>query len=334
MKAHARWYPLCMDTFVHALIFLVSTAIVWFFADVLIEAVSRISRRYCKSGFFTAFFLLGFLTSISELSVAVNSALEGVPGVSAGNLVGASFVVLLFIVPLLAVAGNGLRINEAVSKRTLALMLMTVALPALMLIDGDVTRTEGLLALLSYGTVAYALYRKRAPILACDPLEEDADGKLRGMAGDLARVLIGGAAIFAAAHFLVEQAVYFAGALSVPNSLIGLLVLSIGTNIPEIVIAFRSIFRGRADIALGDYLGSAAMNTLIFAGLATFTGTFSVVASGFIMTTVLFVSGLAFLFSFARSKHVLSRGEGAVLLLFYGAFVALQVWNILRLSGS
>ena len=143
-----------MDTLVHLLIFIVSIGIVWFFADVLIQAVSRISRRYCKSGFFTAFFILGFLTSISELSVAVNAHAALVPGVSVGNLIGASFVLLLFIVPMLALLGKGIRLNAAASKGTLALMLGAIGLPALLVIDGTVTRTEGLLAILIYATKA------------------------------------------------------------------------------------------------------------------------------------------------------------------------------------
>jgi len=322
-----------MDTLVHIIILLVSAGIVWFFADVLIDAVGRISRRYCKSGFFTAFFILGFLTSIGEISVAINSNLAGVPGVSAGNLIGASFVVLLLIVPLLALIGKGIRLNEAVSKTTLTVMLVAIALPALVIIDGDVTRTEGFLALLAYGTVAYALYRKRAPINACDPIEEDRGGRARGMASDLLRILVSGVAVFAAAHFLVEQAVYFAGALNVPGSLIGLLILSLGTNIPEIVIAIRAILRGRTDIAFGDYLGSAAMNTLVFGGLAITAGSFAVEASQFIMTTVLLVSGLVTLWIFARSRLTISRMEGAVLLVFYIVFFLLQIWNIFRLGA-
>ncbi len=321
-----------MDTLVHIVIFLVSVGIVWFFADVLIEAVGRISRRYCKSGFFTAFFILGFLTSISEISVAINSHLAGVPEVSAGNLVGASFVVLLLIVPLLALLGKGIHLNKAVTKGTLAVMLAAIALPSLMLVDGDVTRTEGLLAILAYGTVAYALYRKRAPIMACEQIEEDRKGRVRGMAADVLRVVISGVAVFAAAHFLVEQAVYFAGALSVPASLIGLLMLSLGTNIPEIVIAIRSIARGRSDIAFGDYLGSAAMNTLVFGGLAVAAGTFAVEASGFILTTVLFASGLFVLWLCARSELTISRREAAMLILFYMTFFLLQIWNIYRLG--
>lgn len=318
-----------MDLLTHSVIFAASVAIVWYFAGIVIEGVQRVARRYCRSGFFTAFFILGFLTSISEFSVAINSTLGGVPEVSVGNLVGASFVILLFIIPLLAVAGRGIAINAALSKRTLALMLASIALPVLLVVDGNVTRTEGLLAVLAYGTVAFALYRQRQSIRACDPLETDMLERMKATAVDVGRIVLGGVAIFAAAHFLVEQAVYFAGVLSVPASLIGLILLSIGTNIPELVIAARSILSRKAEIALGDYLGSAAMNTFIFGVLALGAGRFAVEAGEFIVTGILMVFGIICFYAFARSRRKLSPREGSILLGFYATFVALQLLTIL-----
>lgn len=321
-----------MSSLVHIIIFLASIVIVWFFAGVVIESVSRVARRYCRSGFITAFFILGALTSISEFSVAINSALGKVPQVSVGNLAGASFVILLFIVPSLAAFGRGIHINAAISKRSLILMLCSIVLPVLLVIDGNVTRTEGSLAILAYGTVAYALYRQRESIRACDLEDADMFSRIRATAIDVGRIIIGGVAIFAAAHFLVEQAVYFAQALSIPTSLVGLVLLSLGTNIPELVIAARSILSRRADIALGDYLGSAMMNTFIFGALALGVGTFAVEASEFVITAILFVSGLALFYIYSRSGRILTKREGAILLGFYAAFLILQLTVILRLS--
>lgn len=313
-----------MDALVEVIVFVVSIAVVWYFAGTLVEAVSRIARRFCKNGFFMAFFVLGFLTSISEFSVALNSVATGIPQVSVGNLAGASFVILMLIVPVLAVLSGGIRLNDAVSKRNMLLILASIALPAVLVIDGDVSRSEGLLAILAYGTVAFALYRQKQAIETCEV--DMGDGRsIRPLLSDIGRVFFAAIAIFVAAHFLVKEAVYFAEAFQVPGSLIGLILLSVGTNIPEIVIAVRSILRGRTDIAFGDYLGSAAMNTFIFGLLALVAGTFAVEAREFVITAILSVSGFAALYVFAHTKHMVSRGEGMVLLLFYAAFVALQL---------
>lgn len=323
-----------MATLVHIIIFLCSAAVVWVFAGVLIEAVNRIAKRFNKTGFLMAFFILGFLTSISEISVAANAVLAGVPGVSVGNLIGASFVILLFIVPLLALVGTGIKLKHTISKRNLLLMLAVVALPALLVIDGNVTKTEGILTILAYLAVAYLLYRQRGrtPDVGGDELAAEVLSKTHATLLDIGRIALGGAAIFLAARFLVEQAVYFAQLLTIPPSLVGLILLSIGTNVPEIVISIRSVLRNQTDIAFGDYLGSAVMNTLIFGGLALVSGTFFLESSEFIVSTVLLVLGLTCFFFFARSGYSLSRREGAILVLFYGLFLAFQIYNVVRFA--
>lgn len=320
-----------MTALVHIIIFACSIGIVWFFAGVLVDAVTRLARRFRKTGFVTAFFVLGLLTSVGEISVAINSGLANVPGVSVGNLIGASFVLLLFILPLLAIAGRGIALRGAVSDRNLLFMLALGLLPVLLVLDGNVSMTEGALTLLAYGTVVFSLYRDRG---AASFSIESAGGSTKSLKGDFVRIIISGAAIFLAARFLVEQAAYFADALSVPPSLIGLILLSIGTNIPEIVIALRAIAKKQTDVAFGNYLGSATMNTLIFAGLALWGGTFFIEPTQFVATAILMSVGLILLYIFARTKCTVSRGEGAILMLFYVAFVIIQLVTLAQFASD
>src|SRR3989338_3153819 len=105
----------------HVLLFLFSAGIIWFFAGLLIESTDRLARHFHKNGFIVAFFVLGFITSISEIAVAVNATIKGVPEISAGNLVGASFVILLFIIPFLAAIGNKIELRHTLSRQNLRL---------------------------------------------------------------------------------------------------------------------------------------------------------------------------------------------------------------------
>lgn len=321
-----------MDILVQIVVFACAAAIVWFFAGIILESVSSLAVRFKKTGFVTAFFILGFLTSIGEISVAINAGLAGEPGVSVGNLAGATFVLLLLIIPLLAIAGNGIRLSGAISSRNLLFMLGLALLPLLLVLDGNVTRTEGLLTILAYGTVAFALFRTRAKeSFAVDAGEV---GKTRSIALELARVAVSGAAIFFASRFLVQQAVYFADVLHAPASLMGLVLLSIGTNLPEIVIAVRSVLKNRSDLAFGNYLGSASMNSLTFGVLAATTGTFAITASQFAVTALLMAAGFVLLFIFAKSHGELSRKEGVVLALFYIVFIVFQIISIAQFATS
>lgn len=311
-------------------IFLLSLSVLWFFAGMLLNSVGRLAGRLCTSGFGTAFFVLGALTSVSEISVAINAGVGGVPGVSAGNLAGASFVIILLIIPFLAVAGNGMSIKGLVSKETLVFTLLVILLPVLLLADGRVTMLEGGFAILAYLALAYSI--RNRPEGKESNVCEMTEGGRRELYLDIAKILVGAAAVFIASHFLVAESVAVATYLSVPASLLGLLLLSIGTNIPEIVIAIRAVLEKQKDIAFGDYLGSAAANVPIFGALALFTGGFMVESSQFVGTALLMFAGFVLFYIFARTKAELSRREGTILLLFYAGFVLVQFVNIVRFA--
>ncbi|MEK7510767.1 MAG: hypothetical protein AAB582_00830 [Patescibacteria group bacterium] len=313
-------------------IFLLSLSVLWFFAGLLLDSVGRLASRLCRSGFGTAFFVLGILTSISEVAVAINAGVTGVPGVSAGNLAGASFVILLLIVPLLAVAGGGMSIKGLVSKQTLAFTLLVILIPVLLLADGRVTMIEGGFAILAYLALAYSIHNRPEGQVSNVCIPET--GGRRELYIDIAKILVGAAAVFIASHFLVLESVAVATHLSVPASLFGLILLSIGTNIPEIVIAIRAVLARNKDIAFGDYLGSAAANVPIFGALALFTGGFVVESSQFVGTALLMFAGFVLFYFFARSRSELTRREGIVLLLFYAGFILVQVVNLIRFAAA
>lgn len=313
-----------LNILINVFIFLCSIGIVWYFAGVLIESVTHLARRFNKTGFTTAFFLLGFLTSISEFSVATNATLQGVPEVSVGNLIGGSFVVLLFIVPLLSLLAGRIELRNTLSRRNLLLALATVALPALLVMDGKVSIVDGLLSLLVYLTLLFSIYRQKQEIpdtrAAARPFVQK-----RSFMADIGRIVGGGVMIFFASRILVDQAVLFATILNAPTSLVGLVLLSLGTNVPELTVAIRSVIKKRADVAFGDYIGSATVNTFIFGMLPFLNGAFVFNTGETRATTLILAIGLVVFYFFARSGSSLSRREGAVLLVFYVAFIALQI---------
>lgn len=325
-----------MFVFTHVFLFLLAAAIVWYFAGLLIESVNRVAKRFHQNGFTIAFFVLGFITSISEISVMVNSTIDKTPQVSAGNLAGASFVIILFIIPLLAVLGNGIGLRNTLSRRNLALGLFSMLLPTLFLIDGDVTKSEGLMCILSYFTLFYFI-RKKETLPAAVAVEEVEEGllkKTQSTAWDVAKILGGGVFIFLGGHILVEESVFFAELLTIPRSIIGLVVLSLGTNIPELVVAVRAIRKKKKDIAFGNYIGSALANTFIFGLLPFFNGTFISEPSGFMITLVLTIVGFSLFYASCLSKNRLSRKEGLLILSVYALFLVFHIINAVRIAGA
>lgn len=315
------------DIFYHASLFILAVTVIFFFCGVLIRSTDRIARHIHRSGFLIAFLLLGFLTSFSEISVAINASLSNTPQISAGNLIGASFVIFFLLIPLLAFFGNGIRIKHALPMKHLAFALAVIASPALFVFDGRLTKTEGAVMICLYLILSVALHMASGRGTAVLEKEEKIVKKEVYLHG--AKIIFAAFLIFLSGKVFVSEAVYFSELLKIPASFIGLLVIAISTNIPELTIALRSIKERKKDIAFGDYVGSASFNTAILGGLAVMNGPFTIDHSEFFLAAIFLCIGSLLFFMFAKSKYTISHGEGIVLGTIYLLFVAAQFISLL-----
>ena len=316
-----------MNIITHIATFAAAIVAIWFFAGLIVESIDRVASKFKNSGFVVAFFLLGFLTSLGEISVAINSVLDGVPQVAAGNLVGASFVLLLFIIPLLAVASGGIKMHKIFDGWRLAYVLLVIALPSLFLLDGTLSTTEGTATALFLVSVVWVIKKYDVPSNVRKVIESE---NTRSPLLDIGKVIISAVVIFFAGHLLVGEAVYFADILNAPKSLIGMIVLSVGTNIPEIAIALRAVLKNRSEVALGNYLGSATMNSAIFAVLGLVSGSFAVAQEEFVVSFGFTLVGFILFYFFIRSKDILSRKEGIILLGLYALFLGTHIVSLIK----
>ncbi len=312
---------------------LITIGAIWFFGGKLVDSVSNISRKINQSGFTTALFILGLLTSVSELSVMINATLSGTPQVSAGNVTGASLMLFLCIIPLLAIIGKkGITMKHTLTRSQLIISLITISLPSLFLIDGRATIFEGFLCIVAYAILFTIVKRSPKPIIEKSKHEIDiiTNSKI-SIPREVGKILISVVVIFFAGEILVSEANNLATLFGVPQSLIGLLLLSVGTNIPELVVAVRAVTKHHSDIAFGGYIGSALTNTLSFGLLIFMNQGFQVPVVQFIITAIIFISGLILFYFFAQSKNTLSKNEGIILFMLYIMFMIIQTLFFFRI---
>ena len=237
----------------HISLFILAVTIIFFFCGMLIKSTDQIARHIHKSGFLIAFLLLGFLTSFSEISVAINSSIAKTPALSAGNLIGASFVIFFLLIPLLAILGKGINIKHALSMKHLAFALTVITAPAFFIFDGLLTKTEGILMILLYLLLGYLLHTQNKNAISV--LKKERVIVKKGLYIHGIKIVFAAFLIFLSGKIFVEEAVYFSELLHIPSSFIGLMVIAIGTNVPELTIALRSIKQKKKTIAFGDYIG-------------------------------------------------------------------------------
>ncbi len=304
------------------LLYFTSFFVIWYCSGIIIKSVENIAQRFRVTPFAMSFFVLGILTSIPEFSVGINSIINNTPDIFIGNLLGASLIIFIFIIPILAVFGSGVRLVHQLNENNLIFSLLVVASPVFLIADNVLTRTEGVFLIIIYFILFYFI-EKRHGLMEIQ--KEKKQFLNKNFFEDIIGLLIAGAVLFLTSRYLVTETVYFSSVLKISQFIISLIVLSIGTNLPEISLAISAVISGKNEVALGDYLGSAAANTFLFGLFTLLNG--KRVNVGIYSFRILFLTllGLGIFYFFSRSKNNISKNEGKILLLIYLLFILSQI---------
>jgi len=262
------------------------------------------------------------LTSTPEFFVMLQAAADGVPTLSAGNLLGGSLLLLSFVMGACAVILGNIKLNHGMRFADLVFAAAVVAAPVAALRDGTLSRVDGLLLVGFY--LLYVIFVSDEEKLAKRVARRANDAKqMKHLLGLLA-VGVGGMLI--SSKIVVESAEILMAAFQIPALVFGLFILSAGTNLPELTLALQAIARGRRDIAFGDFLGSSVANTFILGMLGILSPFRSGPTETLTVPLMLLLGVSVFFIWAAQSKQSISRREGLGLLVFYGLFVIYQLF--------
>ena len=307
---------------INLIVYISAFIVLWRGAGLIIASVDGFSRRLKLSSFAISFFVLGMLTSIPEFAVGLTAVAERKPEIYVGNLIGGIIVLFLFVIPVLAIFGNGIRLCHDLSDKNLIFSFITVIAPAFITVDNTLTIAEGIILIILYAALFYLIESKKGML---DNRNSNLMNVHSYSFNDVLKILLGVALVFLSSNLIVEKTLYFADVFKLPAFFISLIVLSLGTNLPELSLAFSSILSGKKDIAFGDYLGSAAANSFLL-GLFIILGGGNVTISNNPLR-LLIITGLGFIlfYYFSRSRHDISKKEGLVLLCLYAIFIILEM---------
>ncbi|MCC7304143.1 sodium:calcium antiporter [bacterium] len=301
---------------------IISFVLLWVGSGTAVKSVTKLAARFKTSSFLISFLLLGVLTSLTEIFVGSSALATGKPEIFVGNLIGSSMLLFLFIIPIFALIGNGIALNHTFSFRDLCLAVVAVAIPAIFTLDNGISTLEASIFIFSY-IALLLLIRRESTNHAQTTTTPTVTGKTRW---EIVKILISVAVIVLAGQILIKYTVLLGEQLGIPTFVIGLLVVSFGTNIPEFSIGIRSLLARRKGVAFGNYLGSASFNTFLMGILGYINGK-RIPAEGSNFAIVIFLIGLLLFLKFARSRNTLSRREGAILFVLYVIIISLELWT-------
>ncbi len=308
--------------FINLFVYAISFLLIWVGSGLIVSGATKFSHKLRLSPFAFSFVFLGILTSIPEFSVGLQSVADNTPQIFVGNLLGGILVLFLVIIPLLAVFGRGVNLKHEMDNMTLVITLVTILAPSAFILDGKITIFEGIVLIIFYFIILFLVQRKNGIF------DEDNSRLLNIKAysyKDILKIIIGIGIVFFASNLLVEKTIYFANIFSTPSFYISLFIVALGTDLPELSLAVRSVISGNKEIAMGDYIGAASASTLLF-GLFTLLNNGQVLATGnFMITFVFTLIALTIFYFFFRTKNYISKNQGLFLLGIYVLFIITEL---------
>ncbi len=280
-------------------------------------------------------------TTLPEVMVSVASALSGHGEMAYGNAIG-SIICNTALIAAITVAVRPPRV-EAASLKVPVLFFFGAAVlySAVAYATGEFTRGVGLLLLAVFaGYMVYNVLRVRKlpqpePKQAADEEYWDPMQEYSSPIRDVVKLVVGAAAVAFGADLLVDNGTLIAQTLGVPESVITLTFVAIGTSLPELVTAITSLVKGHGALSLGNIIGANLFNLVWVSGLSVVLSPFAVPSSknisGMNASLVLDIPLMFFVMAFltipALRKGKLERWQGVMLLCVYAAFCLFQFFG-------
>jgi len=264
--------------------------------------------------------LLGLITSLPELSLGINATIDNATTISVGNLLGGIIVMLGLVL------GCSLILNKKIiTDGRLASLIPTVLVifsPVVFGIDGKYSFFDGILMILLYVGLIFYLYRinhfsnhKHVEITNNDRI-----GKL------IIFTIIGIAGVLISSHWIIGITLDLLNYVNVSQLVIGLILFSIGTNLPEISIAISSWNKKSSELSLSLLLSSSFTNVLVLGILSFLRPIIFDTNTIFWVLTIFLGIILIFFTYFYYSDKKMDRREGLILLSIYILFIIVNIY--------
>lgn len=302
-------------------------------ADLTIRALDSLSHRLQIRQFALTAFLLAFATTLPELSVSLASAFEGRPNLALGVAIGSNIANLSLVVGGAAALGGAMPVIGEFLKKDLFYTFLAGSLPLLLLLDKHLGIGDGTVLLVVYGWYNYTILRQTENVARVHQ-----QGTVRRMLAflhekqterQLGWLVVGVAAMVASADMVVQAASALAITLLVPPLLVGLILVAVGTSLPELSFGIRAVRQRRVAMVFGNLLGAVVANSTLILGLTAILRPIQLDGGlqSYLVATLAFLVIFNVFWLFVRTKKKLERWEGLLLISIYLGFVLVELWQ-------
>ena len=297
--------------------------------DWFVDGASSLPSRFHPPELLIGATVVSIGTTLPEVMVSTTSALTGHGEIAYGNAIG-SVICNAALIAAITIAVRPGRVDPKTLKTPVAFFFAAAAIYCIAAyVFGRFTRVMGIIMLAVF--VAYmaanVLQMKNTPAG-----EQEASEEEMPLAKTLILLVLGAVLIAAGANLLVDNGTLIAQALGVPESVIALTFVALGTSLPELVTAVTSLVKGHSDLSLGNVVGANVFNLVLVSGMSITLAPFTIpqsatlfgINSSLVLDLPVMLAVMLILTVPALVKGKLHRAQGILLLAIYAAFCAVQ----------
>ena len=297
--------------------------------DWFVDGASGLARRFHLPELLIGATVVSIGTTLPEVMVSTMSALSGHGEIAYGNAIG-SVICNAALIAAITIAVRPGKVDPKTLRTPVAFFFAAAAIYCFAAyVMGRFTRVLGLMMLAMFVAYMVVNVKQMKNAHAEEPAEETEEMPL---SKTLLLLVVGAALIAVGANLLVNNGTLIAQALGVPESVIALTFVALGTSLPELVTAVTSLVKGHSDLSLGNVVGANVFNLVLVSGVSVTLAPFTIpqsntlfgINSSLVMDLPVMLAVMLILTLPALLKGKLNRAQGILLLAVYAAFCVVQ----------
>ena len=291
--------------------------------EFIVRASVALSLRFNISKFVIGMTVVSFATSLPELIVSINAALNNSPSIAINNVVGSNIANIGLVLALIALLTN-ISVNEKSFRRDWSWMFfLSIMLCLFIITDNELNGFEGFLLIALLVNFIYKVLKNSDS----HELLNDVDDKLKLTSNFkiLIWLFISSLTLYYGAEFLVDGAVKFANQINISEAVISVSIVAIGTSIPELAASLVAIAKNEKSISVGNLIGSNIFNIGSVLGITAIIKDIPI-ADEIIQRDIIWMmvfTVLIMLLSVLPEKNKISKYKGLIMLIAYFVFIFL-----------
>lgn len=316
-----------MTLFFYILLFIVSCIFLHYSSKLFVEGLANTSKVLALREFVVAFFVMAFSASLPNLFVGISSAINKIPELSFGDIIGGNIIDLTLVIGLLTLfSKNGIPAESRTVQKTALFTLISAILPILLVFDGEISRIDGILLILLFLGYTYWLFSKKERFTRpYDDIQIPETKKIQFLFQNISKSILGILISLISAQGIIVSCKYFSIVSNIQIGIIGLFIVALINCIPETYYGIISAKMGETWMVLGDLMGAVIIVATLVLGIVAIIYPIKIFDPyPYFVARIFLITSALFFFIFVRTDRKITNKEAIFLFSLFIIYLLIE----------